>query len=226
MAGVVVTCPECEKKFKPKADVQGKKIKCPFCAHPFVVPAAKGARPDKPDKDKAKATPTKNGKAKPDAKPAAAAAPAAAGRSQAEQDLETDENPYTVKNVDLVPRCPNCTEEMENEHAVICLNCGYNTLTREWGKTEKTLGITFERQLTYMLPALGAATFTVFAIISLLYYAIVSPYDVDKTMMEFSNSEAIRMWTTVAMLFVIWTAGMFCFKKFIEKPKPDEISLD
>ncbi len=45
-------------------------------------------------------------------------------------------------------------------------------------------------------------------------------------MMSFTNHESIRMWSTVFWLFVIWCAGMFCFKKFIEKPKPDEISLD
>ena len=37
----VITCPECTKKFKGKSDLQGKKIKCPFCAKPFVVSAAK-----------------------------------------------------------------------------------------------------------------------------------------------------------------------------------------
>ena len=218
MAGVVVTCPECEKKFRPKADVQGKKIKCPFCAHPFVVPAAKAPKPDKEKDKKAKAASAKNGQAKP------ADAPA---KSQAEQDLDdNDVNPYGVKHVELVPRCPNCTEEMENEHATICLHCGYNTMTRQWGKTEKTIGLTFERHLMYLLPAIGSATFSVCAIIFMLYYTIVSPYDVDGTMMSFTNTEAIRMWTTLIMLFVIWVAGMFCFKKFIDKPKPDEIKLD
>ena len=36
----------------------------------------------------------------------------------------------------MVPRCPNCTSEM-GAHDIICLSCGYNTLTREWGKTEE-----------------------------------------------------------------------------------------
>lgn len=219
MAGVVVTCPECAKKFRPKAEVQGKKIKCPFCAHPFVVPAAKEANPDK--EKKAQAASAKNGKAKPDAKPTAPA------KSQAEQDMDDEtDDPYGVKHVELVPRCPNCTEEMENEHATICLNCGYNTMTRQWGKTEKTIGLTFEGHLMYLLPAIGSATFAIFAAIFLLYYTIVSPYDVEGTMMSFTNTEAIRMWTTLGLLFVIWVAGMFCFKKFIEKPKPDEIKLD
>ena len=28
------------------------------------------------------------------------------------------------------------------------------------------------------------------------------------------------------LLGVIWGAGVFCFKKFIEKPKPDEVVVD
>src|SRR5262245_6902140 len=38
MASAVITCPKCVKKFKGRDDLAGKKIKCPFCAHPFVVP--------------------------------------------------------------------------------------------------------------------------------------------------------------------------------------------
>ena len=39
-----VTCPECDKKFKPKSDVRGKKIKCPFCKEAFTVPAEKKSK--------------------------------------------------------------------------------------------------------------------------------------------------------------------------------------
>ena len=94
MAGIVVTCPECEKKFRPKADVSGKRIKCPFCTHQFVVPgtpkSANGdAKSAKADKAKASAK---------DAKPATATA-----SQSADPDLDKDENPYSVKNVELVP---------------------------------------------------------------------------------------------------------------------------
>ncbi len=125
MVGVVVTCPECAKKFRPKADVQGKKIKCPFCAHPFRRAGGEGAKPD--NGKKAKVAAAKSDKARPDAKPAPTAAEAA--KSQLEQDLETDENPYGVKHMSNWCRAApsNCTEEMENEHAVICLNCEATT---------------------------------------------------------------------------------------------------
>ncbi|HZZ82868.1 MAG TPA: hypothetical protein VFE62_30490 [Gemmataceae bacterium] len=228
MAGIVVTCPECEKKFKPKADVSGKKIKCPFCTHQFVVPGEKAAngdaksKPMKSDKARPDAKAKPAGKGKPDTKPKPVAEPT----QSADPDLDKDENPYGVNHVELVPRCPNCTEEMENEHATICLYCGYNTMTREWGKTEKTIGVTWKRQILYSLPAIGSATYVFFTIIFLIYYCVVSPYDVEGTMMSFSDHESMRMWTTVVNLVFIWAAGMFCFQKFIAKPKPDEIKLD
>ena len=207
-ASLIVTCPECEKKFKPKGDVAGKKIKCPFCSEPFVVPAPKAAKPAK-------------------AKPEQAAEPApATTAAPSNADLERDENPYDVKEVELVPRCPNCTEEM-GPHDTICLACGYNTMTREWGKTEKTIGITVDRHLIYLLPALGAAAFVFASAIALLIFDTRVPYWVagDKWL-DWMDSEAIRMWTTLLFLFWFYLAGLFCFKKFIEKPKPDEIELE
>ncbi|MCI0737924.1 MAG: hypothetical protein L0Y72_02690 [Gemmataceae bacterium] len=43
MAAGIITCPSCSEKFKGKGQLVGKRIKCPFCTQPFVVPsAAKG----------------------------------------------------------------------------------------------------------------------------------------------------------------------------------------
>jgi hypothetical protein len=213
--GAVVACPECEKKFKPKTDVSGKKIKCPFCAHPFVVPAAKDSKEDKP-----KADANKTGKAKAEAIQAAPAAQAAPS-----SDADGDVDPYGIKNVDLVPRCPNCTQEM-GEHEIICLACGYNTMTRQWGKTAKTIGVTPQRHILHLLPAVGSAVFTFCAVIGLLILYVVVPYWVAGSWMEFLDGEAARMWTTLIFFGLFWMAGMYCFNKFIEKPKPDEIELD
>lgn len=221
MAGVlIVTCPACEKKFKPKSDVSGKKIKCPFCSEAFVVPAAK--------EDKAKPDAAKAGKSKeePEAKAEEAkAAPVVTSAPPDDDDQGVD--PYGVKHVELVPRCPNCTQEM-GEHDTICLACGYNTLTRQWGKTEKTLGVTGSRHFLHLLPALGSAAFTVFSIIALLMLYTVMPYwfmDIG-WLTWLLDSEATRMWLTLIFLGIFWVAGMYCFHKFITKPKPDEIELD
>lgn len=217
---LVVTCPECEKRFKPKSDVRGKKIKCPFCTNPFVVPAAKNGKPDK-----AKPEPAKANKGKPDAPSPEPAPPPAPEPKAQDDDLDGDDNPYGVKNVELVPRCPNCTHEM-GPHDIICLACGYNTLTRQWGKTEKTYGLTTGRHLIYLLPALGAAAFVVFAILFLIFYGTVAPYLLDGTMFWWLDGESMRMWCAVIVLAWIFGGGVFCMKKFIEKPKPDEIEME
>jgi hypothetical protein len=217
-AGVVVTCPNCEKKFKPKSDVAGKKIKCPFCMEPFVVPAAKEAKAGKSKSEAA-------GSGKPVPAEAKASAPVVAAAPPVEDD-DNDVNPYGVKTVEIVPRCPNCTQEM-GEHDTICLSCGYNTMTREWGKTQKTLALTFQRHLKYLLPAIGAAVFAFFSVVFMIYYTVVSPYDVEGVpLLYLTDSEAIRMWTAVIFLFWLWCAGIFCYKKFIEKPKPDELLIE
>src|SRR5437588_12293152 len=103
----IITCPECDKKFKTKADVRGKRIKCPFCAELFLVPSA--------DDEPNTAIERREG------------GPAAVG---AAAEADENDNPYGVTELDLAPRCPNCAEEMESHDAVVCLHCGYNTLTR------------------------------------------------------------------------------------------------
>jgi hypothetical protein len=228
VTSVVVTCPECEKRFKPKGDKQGKRIKCPFCEAPFVVPMAKQV--------KAKPDPKKSAKGKPDdeasipiemtpEEKAAADAKAAAEKLAAYNEQFDDNAAYNVHHIEMVPRCPNCTTEM-GPHDIICLACGYNTLTREWGKTEKVIGLTFGRHLKYLAPALGAATFILVSVVGLLYFATVLPYDVHDTMFSPVNSEAIRMWGSVLFLFWLFGGGTYCIKYFIEKPKPDEIQVE
>lgn len=223
-AGMVVTCPECEKKFKPKSDVSGKKIKCPFCTEPFVVPVAKDAKDAKQDKGKPEQM--KAGKVKPEdaGTPQVKATPEPG--AAVDSDADDNPDPYGVKTVDLVPRCPNCTQEM-GEHDTICLACGYNTLTRQWGKTERIIGLTPGRHILYLLPAIGSAVFSVFAVITLLLLDSLVPYWVAGSgWLWWIDSEAVRMWTTLIFLFIFWVAGVFCYKKFIEKPKPDEQKIE
>jgi hypothetical protein len=223
---VVVTCTECEKRFKPKNDVRGKRIKCPFCEESFVVPAGNDGKTDKAKPDAVKAGKPKQNAAKAGKpKPEEIKAGDPPMTPQEVEDLDGSPDPYGVKHVELVPRCPNCTEEM-GEHDIICLACGYNTLTRSWGKTEKKKVNTFGRQFMYLLPALGSVGFLVFAVMGLIFYATIGPYLAYETMFWFTDSEAIRMWTTVFFLFWIFGAGIFCFKKFIEKPQPDELELN
>jgi hypothetical protein len=223
MAAVpIITCPECEKKFKPKADMSGKKMKCPFCEEAFVVPHSKEAKA-KAEKSKPDGKPGKGkaGEAK-DAPAVVAAAPEPAAGAG-----EDGDDPYGVKHVDLVPRCPNCTHEM-GQHEIICLACGYNTLTRQWGKTTIAIGVSGKRQFMHLLPALGSTAFVLLSVIGLMFfYSFIPVIVAGHEWWEWLDSEAVRMLSTICIFFpLFWMAGVFCFYRFIQKPIPDEIELN
>lgn len=221
-----VRCPACDKKFRTKADVRGKRIRCPSCSESFIVPVAEEETDDDdapipiqgepgPARDDDTRIPIKGELQEQEEQPIALT-PAG----------EEGEDPYAVTHLDLAPRCPNCADKMPSATAVVCLNCGYNTLTREWGKTAKVVRLTFKRHFAYLAPALGAAVFVIVSVVGLLYFSIVSPYDLHDTMFSFTNSEAIRMWGSVIFLFWLFGAGTFCIKKFIDKPKPEDIMIE
>jgi len=207
MASPVITCPECNKQFKGKGDLQGKKIRCPFCREPFTVPVSEEEKPA--PKPAAK-------------KPAAkAAAKSPAAKAMAEDD-EDNPNPYGVTELDLAPRCPNCANEMESEEAVVCLYCGYNTLTRTWGKTAKVIEMTGGEHFMWLLPGLACALAIFLMVIFLILYCLVLPYYSRGEWYEFSDHESLRMWTTTIMLSIMWGLGYFAFNRLVLNPKPPD----
>src|SRR5262245_31899131 len=134
MATVTITCPECDKQIKAPAEVLGKKIRCKGCGSTFAARAdeAQLARPAPKPAPKA-------------AKPAPKPKPT---------DDDEDANPYGVTDLDMAPRCPNCANEMESREAVICLHCGYNTLTRERARTRKVRDVTGGQHFVWLLPGI------------------------------------------------------------------------
>ena len=82
----IITCPECRKKFKGKADLEGKKIKCPLCAKAFVVPGEKKTEAAQPTMAPESVT----------------AAPKNLGFADEEEG--DDQNPYGITDIDISPR--------------------------------------------------------------------------------------------------------------------------
>jgi hypothetical protein len=206
MASPVITCPECQKQFKGKGDLQGKKIRCPFCREPFTVPVVEEEKPaPKPAKKSA----------------AKAAAKSASAKQMAGED-DDNPNPYGITKLDIAPRCPNCANEMESEEAVICLYCGYNTLTRTWGKTDKVIAMTGNEHFMWLLPGLSCALVILLVILFLIAYCLVLPYYSRDEWYEFADHESMRMWLTTFMLGLMWGLGYFAFKRLVLNPKPPD----
>lgn len=234
-ASPIITCPECAKKFKGRGDLLGKKIKCPFCAKPFVVSAdapAKGPPPipAKAAKESATAIKAATGskavsasKAAPaSAPPPAPPPPPAPAKPPVDEDDEPIGGSYGVGNLDITARCPNCAQPLLTADATICVYCGYNTLTREVGKTEKTVEVTGGEHVLYLTPGIVAAVFIVILIFFLTFFSVVLPELVEDTKGEFLSHESIRFWLTAGSLYVIWALGNTCFKYFVLQPKPKE----
>jgi DNA-directed RNA polymerase subunit RPC12/RpoP len=203
-ATTVIACPECKKKFKGRDDLEGKKIKCPACGHPFIV---KQAAADKPG--------------------SAPAPPTAPAKKKAWEEEEEEEgsNPYGVTHLDLAPRCPHCANLMATPDAIICLHCGYNTQTRQLGSTTKTIQHTGGERFLWLLPGLLCVAGILFLLNAAIFFCLALPDLLDKTSWaeDVFDAEATRMWLAVLpSLAMMWGLGYFAFKRLILEPKPPE----
>jgi DNA-directed RNA polymerase subunit RPC12/RpoP len=215
MASTIITCPECKKKFKGKEDLLGKKIRCPFCKEPFIVEDEEATIP--PGGGSAKSASKKG-----DGKSPPPPVPASATRGGAD-DEEEGSNPYGITHLDLAPRCPNCANEMESEEAVVCLFCGYNTLTRAWGKTAKVVELTFRDYFKHLLPGLLAVVLIVLLIAGVVYYCLVLPGMKKWGWLDMiTDHESTRLWIAAIVLGMIWGFGYFAFTRLVLNTKPPD----
>lgn len=214
MAAPIITCPACTKKFKGKEGLEGKRIKCPLCATPFVVTAEQvkaGAAAQ------AKGGAPAGGQAKPDM----------AKHQRVSWNKEDDDNRgYKLGEFDLRPRCPNCANLMESEEAVVCVFCGYNTQTRTWGKTIKTTGITGGQHFVYLLPGLIFLFLLITSIVGLLYFCLELPPLVVGTWAWFFDHESMRMWIIGLSLAFMYAFGWLAVRRLMLNPKPKEIEKE
>jgi hypothetical protein len=213
-----ITCPSCQKKFKSKADLRGKRIRCPFCSESFIVPVDT-PEPDEDDVIELKAAAPKD-------EPAPSDEPAPIALAPADGEEETGDNPYGITELDIAPRCPNCAHEMPSAEAVVCLNCGYNTLTREWGKTEKLLGVSVGRHTMHLLPGFLCLLCLIACMVDRIAYSVYWPFMVAGSWADWTDHESLRMWGTMIGLASIFPLGRFCYRRFIVKPTPDELKID
>jgi DNA-directed RNA polymerase subunit RPC12/RpoP len=207
---MVISCPKCAKKFKGNSDLAGKKIKCPFCKQPFVVP--QGKVPVKAEGGGARS--------------AAPPPPAAPPKPRAPVDEDEGPHRYEVTTPDLAARCPFCAKELTSANAVICVHCGYNTQTREIGKTIQTFAVTGKEHFMYLLPGFIMLAVMLLLIIFLMWFCLVFPFHCKDTWFAWANHESMRLWSTLITLSYVWPAGFFCFNRLVIKPKPEEKQKD
>jgi DNA-directed RNA polymerase subunit RPC12/RpoP len=203
-ASMIIACPGCKKKFKGPANLEGKKIRCPGCSHIFIVPPAAT--------DKGVSA------------PAPAGAPGTP-KPQLWDEEDNNPNPYGVTELDIAARCPHCANLMPAEDAIICLYCGYNTMTRELGRIVKTVAHTGGERFLWLLPGLLCVAGIIFLVNVDIFYCCALPriIEVSSWADEFFNAEACRLWMAVLpSLFMMWPLGYFAFKRLVLNPVPPE----
>ena len=203
---ITITCPECEKSLKATSEVLGKKIKCKACGATFVGRAAKeSAAPAK------KAAPKKE--AKPAAKPPA----------PSPDDDDDDGGAYGVTHEYMGRRCPNCTEPIE-ETQVVCINCGYNTSTRERSRKIKVADTTSGDVFYWLLPGiLCIIGFIILLTVWLLYVFMVSEasFEID-AWYDFLGGKGMKIYTGLVALFINYKFTRFAIKRLFYDNKPPE----
>jgi len=176
-----------------------------------VTPAPSKPAPSKPAPNKAaKTAPPPKPKPKP-----------------GEDDEEDDVKSYGLTHTDLAARCPNCAELMESEDAVICLHCGYNTMTRTLAKTRKVQDITGGDIFLWLLPGILCVVAIVLLIVfDIVYWVKIGDWvDTTGIIGGLLAHKGIKIWLGIMSAFFIYGLGHFAIKRLFINNRPPEVEL-
>lgn len=218
----VIACNECEKQIKVPEEMIGKKIRCKECGNVITV--------KKPNDEPA---PKKKGKGAPkdEEKPAETKSK----NRMLEEDDEDGKNPYgLITDDEGVSRCPNCAKELESNEAVICLHCGYNTMTRERQTSAAVYEATGEDKFHWWLPGILCCVGILVVIGLSIFFGIKTrswmiggwfhdeenpdkPWLVKPGCFIFGN--------VMISLFVVLALGRFAYRRLVVNNKPPERAI-
>jgi DNA-directed RNA polymerase subunit RPC12/RpoP len=204
-AMIVITCPECKKQLKGPADLQGKRVRCKACGQVFAVRS--------PPPSKSAPGPSKV------SVPAAQAKTATPVPAPPEADKE--KNPYQLSDIVVTNRCPQCAAELESPEAVICLNCGYNSLSRERMTTIRTYAHTPLDWTLWLAPGILCAL-AVLALIGLICFLLI-PAGLQRVAGDaWWGHFSIQIYGSFVAAGVAWFVGKFAFRRLVQNPRPPE----
>jgi DNA-directed RNA polymerase subunit RPC12/RpoP len=230
---IAVSCPECHKQIKAPPEVQGKKIRCKACGHVFLVKASQAGKtgPGEEDlvqvmplEDEVVVQPLEDEDALDQVKAVPARKRAAPAKKKKVEDDEEDSNPYDVTNTDLATRCPYCAGALEDGQ-VICLECGYNTITRErTTKVVKTIEHNFWDWFLWLLPGGICAIVAIGLVVwDVLYWIFAaSIFDQNTWYGWLLAHYGIKIWMVIISLFFVYYSGKFAVRRLILNYRPPE----
>ena len=147
-------------------------------------------------------------------------------RANVEQLFDATQDPQAKQRLlgggSNMARCPHCAQEMESEDAILCLNCGYNTRSRQRVESKHVIETTPGEKFVWLLPGFICAALIPLLIGFDLFWTLALPRMVDKTDWEFLGREGQQLWPVVDSLFGMYFAGKFAVKRLILNSNPPE----
>lgn len=144
-----------------------------------------------------------------------------------EEEWSKNPNPYGVTQENYsVARCPFCAQELESEDQKICLNCGFNLVTRQRVETKVLEPVTAMDYTVWLLPGIASAIGMLACLLAIVCVLLKKPdltdYGLGWLQFEQGQNQAIPIYTAVALGFLAFLAGRFAFIRLVLNPKPPE----
>jgi hypothetical protein len=228
-AVINISCPECGKQIRAPASVLGKKIRCKGCDEVFVAREDVDEVDEVEDVEEVEEAPRKK---KPAAKKPEPKKPEPKKPEPKKASGDEDANPYGVTIEDDSNRCPHCAAAMLSEDAIICVECGYNTQTREKGETKKTIEPTGMEVFLWLLPGI---LHTILSICIIVWFVIHWGFlydwlggekaEKDGEWQMFFAHQSMRIWVTVPLIFVLVNSVWAAILRLAINNKPPEAEL-
>jgi hypothetical protein len=139
-----------------------------------------------------------------------------------DEDVE-DDGAYGVTSEYLGARCPECANAMEDGD-VICLHCGYNTITRQRARIRKVRDITGMDVFLHLLPGIICALALIGLVTAdLLYIFLVHAEDFGEVWYDFIGGKAIKIWASIIVIGIGYLLGKYAVRRLIINYWPPEI---
>jgi DNA-directed RNA polymerase subunit RPC12/RpoP len=207
---------------KVPEDIIGKKIRCKECGHVFVV-----KKPKEPGAEKKESKDSK--------KPAQPLTTKAKNVLMDEEEEDSKEPYQIIIDDEDITRCPHCAKELESKEAVICLHCGYNTVTRSKQSSAAVYEATAEDKFRWWLPGILCCVGILVVIGMSIFIGIKTRswmiggwfYDDEKPEQPFIVRPGCFIFGNVMIsLFAVLALGRFAYKRLVIENKPPEKAIE
>jgi hypothetical protein len=144
-----------------------------------------------------------------------------------EEEWSKNPNPYSVTQENYsVVRCPFCAHELESEDQKICLNCGFNLVTRQRMETKVLEPVTAVDYMVWLAPGILSAIGMLLCLGCILCFLLAKPdlreYGLGWLQFRSGENEMIPIYASVGMGFLAFFAAKFAFQRLVLNPRPPE----